>query len=122
MVHALPKECLRTVLDIITDLPKDDLYKTQKDCLCEANPAYSTLRKIEAKRILFIPQIRKIEAEGTLFIPQIGKIEVKSVYSTNTKDRSGANSASSRNRQDRREKNELDRSKTNRAQESIPRN
>jgi hypothetical protein len=35
------------------------------------------LRKSEAKRILFIPQIRKIEAEGTLFFPQIGQIEAK---------------------------------------------
>jgi hypothetical protein len=33
--------------------------------------------KIEAKRTLFIPQIRKIESEQTLFIPQIGKIEAK---------------------------------------------
>jgi hypothetical protein len=35
------------------------------------------MRKIEAKRSLFIPQIRKIEAEQTLLIPQIGKIEAK---------------------------------------------
>ena len=35
------------------------------------------LRKIEAKWILFIPQIRKNEAERTLFIPQIGQIEAK---------------------------------------------
>ncbi len=40
--------------------------------------------------------------------------EAKSVYSTNLKDRSGANSAYTRNRQDRSEKKELDRSKTNR--------
>ncbi len=32
---------------------------------------------IEAKRILFIPQIWKIEAERTLFFPQIGKIKAK---------------------------------------------
>jgi hypothetical protein len=49
-----------------------------------------------------------------VFIQQIGKIEAKSVYSTNLKDRSGANLAYSRNRQDCSEKNELDRSKTNR--------
>jgi hypothetical protein len=40
--------------------------------------------------------------------------EAKSVYSTNSKNQSGANSAYSRNRQDRSEKNQLDRSKTNR--------
>jgi hypothetical protein len=38
----------------------------------------------------------------------------KSVYCTNSKNRSGANSTNSRNRQDRSEKNELDRSKTKR--------
>ncbi len=50
--------------------------RTCKDHM-EANPAYSTPRKIEAKRILFIQQIRKTEAERTLFIPQIGNIEAK---------------------------------------------
>jgi hypothetical protein len=68
------------------------------------------------KQSLFIPQIRKIKAERTLFIPNWkDRSEAKSVYSTNSKDRSGANLAYSRNRQDRSEKNELDRSKTNRA-------
>jgi hypothetical protein len=43
----------------------------------DANPVYYTLRKSEAKRILFIPQIRKIEAERTLFIPQIGQTKAK---------------------------------------------
>ncbi len=33
--------------------------------------------KLEAKQSLYIPQIRKIEVERTLFIPQIGKLEAK---------------------------------------------
>jgi hypothetical protein len=36
-------------------------------------PTYSHLRKVEAKRILFIPQTGKIEAKGTLLIPEMRK-------------------------------------------------
>ncbi len=35
------------------------------------------IRKIEAERTLFIPQIGKIEAKRSLFIPQIRKIEAE---------------------------------------------
>ena len=90
----------------------------------ERTPFIPQIRKIEAKQSLLIRQIRKTEAERTLFFPQIGKIEVKqslfipqirkTVYSTNSKDQSGTNLAYSKNRQDQSEKNELDRSKTNR--------
>ncbi len=33
-VNALPKESLRTVLDLITDPPEDDPYQQLKDRLC----------------------------------------------------------------------------------------
>ncbi len=98
--------------------------------------------RYRSKTNLLIPELVKIEAKRTLLILHLRKIEAKSVYSTNSKDRSransvfstnwkdrsgaksvystnlkdwsGANSAYSRNRQDWSEKNELDRSKTNR--------
>ncbi len=35
------------------------------------------IRKIEAERTLFIPQIGKIKAKQCLFIPQIRKIEAE---------------------------------------------
>ncbi len=39
----------------------------------EANPAYSTPRKIEAKRILFIPQIGKNEAKQICLFHKLEK-------------------------------------------------
>ncbi len=43
----------------------------------EANHAYSTPQKVEAKRTLFIPQNAKSAAKRSLFIPQIAKSEAK---------------------------------------------
>ncbi len=60
----------------ISKRKKPAYSRTCKD-RSEANLLIVHLRKIEEKRILFIPQIWKIEAERTLFIPQIGKIEAK---------------------------------------------
>jgi hypothetical protein len=37
VVNALPKESLRTVLDLITDPPEDDPYQQLKDCLCQSH-------------------------------------------------------------------------------------
>ncbi len=65
-------------------------------------PAYSRTCK---DRTLLILHLRKIEAERTRFIPQIGQIEAKSVYSTNSKERSGANSVYSTYWKDRSEAN-----------------
>ncbi len=71
--------------------------------------------KIKAKRSLFIPQIWKIKAEQTLFIPQIRKIKAKqSLFIPKIRKIQAEQTPYSRNRQDRSEKNELERSKTNR--------
>ena len=37
VVNALPKESLRTVLDLITDPPEDDPYQQLKDRLCQSH-------------------------------------------------------------------------------------
>ena len=35
VVNALPKECLRTVLDLVTNPPEEDAYEAIKERLCE---------------------------------------------------------------------------------------
>jgi hypothetical protein len=37
VVNALPKESLRTVLDLIKDPPEDDPYRQLKDRLCQSH-------------------------------------------------------------------------------------
>jgi hypothetical protein len=37
IVNALPRESLRTVLDLITDPPEDDPYQQLKDRLCQSH-------------------------------------------------------------------------------------
>ncbi len=47
-----------------------------KEPILLSNVAWQ-IRKIEAERTLFIPQIGKMEAKRSLFIPQIQKIEAE---------------------------------------------
>ena len=77
-----------TLFTVYKRLPRLGVYSTNWKDRSEAKSVYSTNSKEQS--------------------------ETKSVFSTNSKNRSGPNSEYSRNRQDRSEKNELDRSKTNR--------
>jgi hypothetical protein len=54
VVNALPKECLRTVLDLVTDPPEEDAYEAIKERLCEHHnlTEFQRVEKIHAMEAL----------------------------------------------------------------------
>ncbi len=57
VVNSLPKECLRTVLDLVTYPPKDDPYKAIKDSLCEHHN--SEFQQVEKLHVMDVFSGRK---------------------------------------------------------------
>jgi hypothetical protein len=67
VVNALPKECLRTVLDLVTNPPEEDAYEAIKERLCDSNGKSS----IVAERLysFFFALFKKNEASFFFVFP-----------------------------------------------------